>query len=612
MLGTLVTTVHEACRAIDGGEVAAYIPELRRVDPQRFGVAICTTGGEIEAAGDQGELTLQSMCKPLLYAAALDALGMLRVLAQVGVEPTGHKFDSILRLDAGRHRPHNPMINAGAIATASLLVDHGLGVEVFEAYTGRPVRIDQTVLESERATAHTNRSLVHLLTHLGLVQDPAPALELYLQACSVIVTCRDLACIAATLANRGVNPITGVRALSEDHLSAVLTVMATCGMYDGSGAFAIDVGLPAKSGVSGGVIAVAPGRAGLAAFAPPLDAAGNSVRGVAAIRQMARGLDEDVFTPAREDVPLDDLICAIETVVERQRHGRGGAVASYAPEVRSEHPEHFAVSVCTTRGETLSHGDATVPFTIQAAANPFAYALALARHGVDGVHARVDCEPSGNRFDAIDLQPETGRPFNPFSNAGAIAIADLLGADDELGRFAGDALAVDTRVLAAEWRTGHRNLAIAHRLRGADVIGDVQSAVERYLSNCSLVVDSARLARMSAVLANCGVDPISGRAIVGADVARRVTAMMYACGMHDDTGVFAFEVGIPAKSGITGAIVAIVPGVAGIATYSPPVNRRGASVRGWATLRDLAGTLGLGLLDRTRSSSELRHPGGAA
>ncbi len=598
MTAAMVAEILARCRGVVGGAVATYIPELGREDPERLAVAVAGLDGAVAAAGDAAPFTLQSICKPLLYGAALERHGTLKVLARVGVEVTGKRFDSIMRLDRDRIRPHNPMINAGAIVVASMLHEAGCTLDVISAYTGRDIEIDEAVYRSENETAHNNRSIVHLLTHLGLVPDPEPALQLYLQACSVRVTCADLAVIAATLASGGVNPRTRVRALDPAHLSAVLTVMATCGMYDGAGTFAMEVGLPAKSGVSGGIIAVAPGRAGLAAFAPPLDEAGNSVRGLEAIAQLARALDVDVFAPraaGRRPVDLDD---ALDRVVERQRHGSGGEVAAYAAEIQSPRPDDYAVAICTVGGEVLVRGAADAPFTIQAAANPFAYAVAVHRHGAEAVAARVDCEPSGNRYDAIDVRPGTGRPFNALSNAGALAIADLLTDDDRLDAFAGGPLEVDQAVLAAEHRVGHRNIAIAHRLRGAGVIASVDRAVARYLRQCSLRVDCARLARMGAVLANGGVDPITFARVVGADAARRATVMMYTCGMHDDSGVFAFEIGMPAKSGITGAIVAVVPGVLAVAVYSPRVNARGASVRGWATLRDLAGTLGLGLFER--------------
>ena len=301
-LKTALEETLTACHDLRQGAVADYIPELARVNPESFALAACTVDGEQVSAGDDGvELTLQSLSKPFTYARALQLCGVEAMHQRVGVEPTGDPFDSIIRLDAAK-RPHNPMVNAGALAVTSLLIDGGITgpkelVELFSAYAGRPLSgVDESVYRSERDTGHRNRAIAHLLRNFRVLAAPVEdTLEGYFQQCSVRVTTRDLAVMAATLASGGRNPLSGERLVERELMPPVLTLMFLCGLYDDSGSFALEVGLPAKSGVSGGVLAVVPGRLGLAAYSPRLDTHGNSVRGVAALRQLSARLGLHIF-----------------------------------------------------------------------------------------------------------------------------------------------------------------------------------------------------------------------------------------------------------------------------------------------------------------------------
>ena len=277
------------------GDVATYIPELGKADPEWFGISLATTDGRVYEVGDsRQQFTIQSISKPITYGIALEDHGYEAVLAKVGVEPTGDAFNSIsLHPETGC--PLNPMINAGAITTTSLVA--GTSAEdrlarllgVFSLYAGRDVAIDASVYASERETGHRNRAIGHMLRNFDvLTSDPDPALDLYFKQCSILVDCRDLAMIAATLANGGVNPETGERAVRSELVESILSVMATCGMYDFAGEWMYAVGLPAKSGVAGGVLAVLPGQLGIGVFSPRLDARGNSVRGVAVCTDVSR------------------------------------------------------------------------------------------------------------------------------------------------------------------------------------------------------------------------------------------------------------------------------------------------------------------------------------
>lgn len=286
------------------GEVATYIPELGRADPAHFGIALCTIDGEVYEVGDTRQpLTIQSLSKPFVYGMALEDQGEVATELKVGLEPSGDAFNAI-SLDPRSGRPSNPMINAGAIATTGLIAgaDKQERSERIRSclarYTGRAVGFDEKVYESERATGHRNRAIAHLLRNFNILSDAVEdRLDLYFRQCSFLVDGRDLAVMAASLANGGLNPVTGERALEAGYVDEVLGVMAACGMYDGAGEWIVRVGMPAKSGVSGGILAVLPGQLGLGFYSPRLDERGNSVRGMRACRELVTDLALHMFRP---------------------------------------------------------------------------------------------------------------------------------------------------------------------------------------------------------------------------------------------------------------------------------------------------------------------------
>ena len=234
--------MHAKYRRNFDGKVATYIPELAKVDPGLFGVALVTADGQIYEVGDSGHLfTIQSISKPFVYGLALEDHGADYVLSKVGVEPSGEAFNSII-FDERGNRPFNPMVNAGAIATTGLIKgkghDHRLArlLEMFGRFVGRPVEIDRSVFRSEKATGHRNRAIAHLELNTGMLDGRIDDhLDLYFQQCSILVGARDLAVMAATLANSGVNPLTGERAIEEPYVKNLLSVMHSCGMYDYAG-----------------------------------------------------------------------------------------------------------------------------------------------------------------------------------------------------------------------------------------------------------------------------------------------------------------------------------------------------------------------------------------
>ena len=290
-----LTELHDRVSALTGGKPADYIPELGKVEPSLFGIAIATTDGEVYGVGDtQHPFTIQSVSKPFMYGYALNRYGREAVLKHVGVEPTGEAFNSIV-LDEVANRPFNPMVNAGAIAVAELM--DGASQEqrtanmlaLFGDLAGRPLGIDEVVFRSEEATGHRNRAIAYMMLNTGMIKrDPNDVLDLYFRQCSVNVTTRDLAIMAATLANDGTNPITGKKVFQAEYVRDVLSVMNSCGMYDYAGEWAYEVGMPAKSGVSGCIIAVIPGQIGIGVFAPPIDSHGNSLRGIRVCQEISK------------------------------------------------------------------------------------------------------------------------------------------------------------------------------------------------------------------------------------------------------------------------------------------------------------------------------------
>ncbi|MDD4881667.1 MAG: glutaminase A [Gallionellaceae bacterium] len=300
---TYLETLHDRIAGLDDGELASYIPELTKADPGWFGICLVTMDGVAYSVGDSGQLfTIQSISKPFVYATALADRGRDFVLEKVGVEPSGDAFNSI-SLNPQTGAPLNPMINAGAIAIASLVAGETPEAQwrriesSMAAFVGRDLSVDESVYRSESETGYRNRAIAWMLKNFGIIDgEPMASLENYFRQCSVLVDCCDLAYMAATLANGGLHPLTGQRALPAEHVERVLSVMSTCGMYDFAGSWLYEVGMPAKSGVGGGIIAVLPGRFGIGIFSPRLDAKGNSVRGIEVCKQLSRDFSLHVFS----------------------------------------------------------------------------------------------------------------------------------------------------------------------------------------------------------------------------------------------------------------------------------------------------------------------------
>jgi len=299
----LVREAFERFRGISDGELSRVYPALANASPEAFAISVVGTGGDVFDVGDAAvEFTIMSVAKPFVFALACAACGPETVRELVGVNATGLPFnslDAVERADDGRP---NPMVNPGAIATTSLVPGATPDerwrflLDGLSRFAGRPLALHEDVYRSASTTNHVNRAIAYLLAaRAGIAGDPATALDLYTRQSSLSVTAHDLAVMGATLADGGVNPVTGERVVDEETCRHALAVMTTAGLYETSGDWLYDVGLPGKSGIGGGIVTVAPGKGGLGTFAPLLDKAGNSVRGQLATRFLSRSLGLDIF-----------------------------------------------------------------------------------------------------------------------------------------------------------------------------------------------------------------------------------------------------------------------------------------------------------------------------
>jgi glutaminase len=302
----IVQEAYDKFKNDDRGKNADYIPELAKVDSKLFGIAVVSTNGQVVTAGDvKTAFSIQSIAKVFSLALALQEQGPDAVFEKIGLEPTGRPFNSpVAVVDMPTHTA-NPLVNAGAIATVSLISGASADAKwqkIFNFYSkvaGEDLTIIDAVYKSEAATNTGNKALSYLLAKYDRIySDPFESVDVYTKECSVGVTALQLAKMGATLANYGVNPATGEQVIKRENVPEILSAMMMAGLYDGSGGWAWHVGLPAKSGVGGGLVAIMPGKGAIAVFAPPLDEAGNSVKGQEVIQYIANRLDLDLFSPA--------------------------------------------------------------------------------------------------------------------------------------------------------------------------------------------------------------------------------------------------------------------------------------------------------------------------
>ena len=290
-------------RGLKEGKNADYIPALAKVDSKIFGIALVTLDGKVYTAGDiKSEVSIQSISKVLTMAMVMDESGPEAIYNNTGVDATGQAFNSIVAIELSRGAEMNPLVNAGAITTTSLVKGENYQeiwekiVTKYSEFAGRDLRVLDDIYKSEAATNQRNRAIASLMAAYGHIKtDPLQATDIYTRQCSVGANARDLGIMAATLANAGKNPVTGTQVMVAENVPEALAIMATAGLYDDSGKWLYKTGLPAKSGVGGGLIAVSPGKFGIAVISPPLDSAGNSVRAQKAIADISRALGANPY-----------------------------------------------------------------------------------------------------------------------------------------------------------------------------------------------------------------------------------------------------------------------------------------------------------------------------
>lgn len=277
------------------GEVSKSIPALAQMDPDSFAISVATASGKLFEVGDiKTNFTIQSISKPFTYGLALEQYGSEFVESKVGIEPTGEDFDTVIKLD-DRGRPYNPMVNSGAIAVTSLInaVSKKSRDEEIQNclsnFAGRRLKLHNPTYKSEKDTGDKNYAIGHLLKHFQILgKNIKTDLELYFKQCSLEVTSTDLAIMGATLANNGVNPITKKECVSPENLRHMLSIILTCGMYNYSGEWVFDIGVPAKSGISGGILMIVPGLMAISVYSPRLDKRGNSIRGIKVCEELSK------------------------------------------------------------------------------------------------------------------------------------------------------------------------------------------------------------------------------------------------------------------------------------------------------------------------------------
>ena len=302
-VAALVTQAYECYKSLDEGRVADYIPALARVPRELFGVCVVGTTGRLFEVGDVAhEFSIQSVSKPFVFALACQSVGIEKTRRKIGVNSTGLPFNSVMAIELNGDRTMNPMVNAGAIATTSLIPGRTTDAkwqfiqEGLSRFAGRTLSIDTEVYASEAASNQRNRGIAKLLEGYGrLYFDALEATDVYTRQCSLNVTVKDLAVMGATLADGGVNPFTRERVVDPAIAKRVLAVLATAGLYERSGDWLYEIGLPGKSGVSGGIVTISPGKGGLGTFSPLLDAAGNSIKGQRVTKLLSEGLGLNLF-----------------------------------------------------------------------------------------------------------------------------------------------------------------------------------------------------------------------------------------------------------------------------------------------------------------------------
>ena len=615
--------IYEKYLPLTDGRTTDILAHLQDADPNTFAISSVSIDGDVHSVGDfSKEIPIQSISKPFVYGLALEDWGEEHIRRIIGVEPTGDAFNSLIAHEQVCEGRFNPMVNVGAVTTTSLIKGGSLQEridrirEMISGYIGHPAEFDGAALSSRKNLDNMNRAIGYLMLSEGCIEgNVEETVELFAHQCSLLASCQDMAMMAATLANGGVHPRTGRRMVSAHYVKNILSIMFTSGLYDFSGQWAYRVGIPAKSGLAGAILAVVPGRMGLAAYSPLLGPHHKSVRGVRAIEELSAKHSFHVFCRTAGNglsendrnrfTTKGDFKSLLENIWSKYRLVDEGTSYNIEPGLHKVDDNRFGICAVTTDGSIYETGDSRVNFFIQSVSKLFTYGLALEDHGREEVLKWVDVEPTGDAYNAIiKVEESSKRPHNPMVNAGGIAVSSLIKGErpairlnrilEMYQRYIGRQVFIDAPAFIAEQAANDRNWAISYLLKNFGMIdGDIQQTMDLYLQQCSAVINCVDLAMMGATLANGGVHPISGVQALKTEYVRDLLTVMYTCGMYDFAGEWAYNVGLPAKSGVSGCVLGVVPGLMGIAVFSPPLDRRGNSTRGIRVFEELSRQLGL-------------------
>lgn len=629
LLESCLHDLHQSLRLETDGVVASHLPELSQADPNWFGLcAVTHEGTRMEVGDSRIKFSAQSIAKLFILALALEDHNADTILYKIGVEPTGERFDSIQYSESQKNPKLNPFMNAGSLAALDLIAGQDLEehfqriCDLVERLTCKPAVIDNTLLASRRQHDHHNRAIGYLLLSRGLISRSVDSLlELYHRICCLSLDCCDLATIAAELSNGGNHPHSKQRVLPVEHVKIILSVMQTCGMYDFSGQWAYRVGLPAKSSLCGAILVAVPGQFGFAVYSPPLDVIHQkSVRGLKACELLSKKMDLHIFRASTHEQVINkkqhnhkqnihskfsDKNQLLTNIYERTKGNINGDCYNIAPDVFEVDPDAHAICITTIDGRRFMVGEHDAKFLLQSISKVFVYGLALEDHGREYVSQIVDVEPSGIPYDGIiRLEQQSKRPHNPMVNTGSIATTAMIKGKDPAHRldrilrmyqrYIGHDVHVDMGTYLAEAYSGDRNKAIAYLLRHFGMLeNDVDDALSLYLQQCSAVINCDDLSMMGATLANGGINPLTHQRAIQEEYVGDMLTVMYTCGMYDFAGEWSYRIGLPAKSGVGGGILAVVPGRMGIAVYSPRLDEHGNSIAGIKALEAIASELDL-------------------
>lgn len=622
----IIATLYQECISIDRGSMEPDLLSFWGEDEDAFSISVTTTEGETFSYGDKNKtFPILSIAKAFVYGLIQQDYGPHEVLQKISVEPTGEPHDRVIWREEIQKGIFNPLINAGALIALSMVRGSSLEdkwgrlEKLFERLSNTSTQVHQPYLAHRSTRDSLLKATAYALHHENLLEtDVEEVVALFNRQCCIEKNTDALSVMAATLSNSGINPVTGEQVFDAGIVKNLLSVMYMCGLYNFSGQWSYRVGLPAKSGLAGVLMVVVPGQMGIVVYSPRLGQHRKSERGVEFFTQLSERLNYHIFNPSPQpNIPTmiavdgeerEELASSAEIVSSKSNRDFmretmessyhqvlervGGLIYQSESNLQHVNPNWFGVSICWTDGERADYGDYQVPFLIQSLSKVFTFGMALEDLGRDYVLSRVDVEPTGHSYNSmIRVDERSKRPLNPMVNTGAIAVTSLIRGNtpahclrrvlEMYHGYVGHPVFVDMPTYISEQNRGDRNWAIAYLLRSFGMVeANLELTLDLYLQQCSVMVNAHDLATMAATLANRGRNPITGVQAIQSEYVRDLLSVMFTCGMYDYAGQWVYKVGYPAKSGVGGGLIVVVPDQFGLAVFSPLIDQRGNSLRG--------------------------------